>query len=524
MKILQLGKFYPIRGGVEKVMYDLTLGISGRNIRCDMLCAATENHPPGVIQLNDYAQLICVPALFKLSATMISPAMIFKLRKIQRAYHIIHIHHPDPMACLALFFSGYTGKVVLHWHSDILKQKMLLKLYQSLQRWMIRRANVIVGTTPVYVQQSPFLRKVQGKISHIPIGIKPLMAEPDAVQQIKQQYAGRKIVFSLGRLVEYKGYEYLIKAAAYLDDYYMILIGGDGPLKAQLQQLIEQLGVGRKVELLGFIPDNKVIEAYFMACDVFCLSSIWKTEAFGIVQIEAMSCGKPVVATHIDGSGVSWVNEDNVSGYNVASQNPEALAKAIVRILSDDQQYAKLAAGARRRYEEMFTEEKMVDKSIQLYQDILGRKIVLPNEAYFREVKALLDDGKQVRIPIKGKSMRPFIQNKDTVELVPAGDRAIRWGMVVLAWSEQYGIILHRVAFRKKEHVWLIGDAHSKQFEKVMVKDVWAITETAYRRGKKLKLNSFRRRCAVVCWFLALPFRGILLRLYDKLNHKKYER
>jgi rhamnosyl/mannosyltransferase len=371
MKILQIGKFYPIHGGVEKVMYDLSIGLSQRNIHCDMLCTVTKRQKPGIIQVNEYARILCMPVWIKLFATMISPAMIAKLRKIQSEYDIIHIHHPDPMACLALFFSGYKGKVVLHWHSDILKQQILLKLYGPLQRWLIERADVIVGTTPVYVQLSPFLQQVQDKVTSIAIGVKPLKAKPDQTNRIREQYAGKKIIFSLGRLVEYKGYEYLIKAARYMDDDYMVLIGGSGPLKIELQRLIDELGVNKKVELLGFVPAED-LAAYFMACDVFCLSSIWKTEAFGIVQIEAMSCGKPVVTTRIAGSGVDWVNANGISGYNVEPQNPEALAKAVRELLSDSQQYAKFSARARVRYQTMFTQQKMVDSCLKLYNDILS--------------------------------------------------------------------------------------------------------------------------------------------------------
>ena len=520
MRILQIGKFYPIRGGVEKVMYDLTLGLSGRDIRCDMLCAAAEKHPSGTFPLNKYAQLLCMPVWVKSSGTMISPAMILRLRKIRRKYDIIHIHHPDPMACLALFLSGYKGKVILHWHSDILKQKMWLKLYRPLQRWLIRRADMIVGTTPVYVQQSPYLQKVRKKTNYIPIGIDELSADPELVTRFKERYAGKKIIFSLGRLVAYKGYEYLIKAALHLDDTYVILIGGEGPLKDELLQLIDRLGVGEKVALLGFIPEEKEMAAYFMACDVFCLSSIWKTEAFGIVQIEAMSCGKPVVATRIAESGVSWVNDDGVSGYNVEPQNSKALAEAIERIVSDSQHYAELSAGARQRYETIFTKAKMVDKCIQLYHDLLGKTIALPNESFFVEVKALLDEGKQVRIPVKGRSMRPSLQDGDTVELTPVTGRTIHWGEIVLACIDTNHFVLHRVVFKKKDELWLMGDAHSRQKEQITLDDVWAVTTTAYRKGRMRKLDSFWRRCAVVCWFLAMPFRGFLLKIYDKLNQK----
>jgi hypothetical protein len=397
---------------------------------------------------------------------------------------------------------------------------MLLKLYQPLQRWLIRRADVIAGTTPVYVQQSPFLRHAQGKTTDIPIGINELISTPDLVAHVKERYAGKKIVFSLGRFVEYKGFEYLIDAARYLNDSYVILIGGTGPLKNKLQQQVEKSGVTGRVELLGFIPDEQQTAAYFMACDVFCLSSIWKTEAFGIVQIEAMSCGKPVVATRIQGSGVSWVNADGVSGYNVEPQHAQALAEAIERIVSDSQRYEELSAGARERYETMFTQEKMVDKCLQLYDELIGKTISLPNESFFKEVKALLDEGKHVHIPVKGKSMRPFLHDGDTVVLSPVCEHPVRWGRIVLARTVMRSYVLHRVVFRRKEKLWLMGDAYSRQKEQIAEKDILAVTTLVVRKGKELKLDSFGMRCMVAIWFLMLPVRGYLIRIYDKLNRK----
>ncbi|MDR1683089.1 MAG: glycosyltransferase [Candidatus Symbiothrix sp.] len=371
MKILQIGKFYPVRGGVEKVMYDIMLGLSRQKVHCDMLCATIEDQKPGIVQINPYGRLVCVKTLRKVAATTIAPAMISTLRKIKNDYDIIHIHHPDPMACLALFLSGYKGKVVLHWHSDILKQKTFLKLYSPLQKWLIKRADAITGTTPVYVKESTFLAAVQEKVDFIPIGINPIVATVDGAKEIRRRYDGRKIIFSLGRLVEYKGYEYLVKAARYLSDDFVVVIGGTGPLRNELLQLIETLGVENRVELIGFVRDEDV-PSYFAACDVFCLSSIWKTEAFAIVQIEAMSCGKPVVSTRIAGSGVGWVNANKVSGLTVEPEDEKALADAIIAILSNETYYKKLSEGAKHRYEEMFTEQNMVDKCLSLYKRLLA--------------------------------------------------------------------------------------------------------------------------------------------------------
>ncbi|MGM1429701.1 glycosyltransferase [Sphingobacterium lactis] len=371
MRILQVGKFYPIRGGVEKVMYDLMEGLSSKGIACDMLCASTEDYPAGIYPLNPHANLIVVATKIKAAATMLAPDMIGKLRKIAKDYDIIHIHHPDPMATLALFLSGYKGKVVLHWHSDILKQKTLLKLYKPLQDWLIKRADIIVGTTPIYVAQSKFLQKFQHKVDYIPIGINPISADKLAIESLRNKYKDKTIVFSLGRLVEYKGYEYLIKAMEFLDDSYHLIIGGTGPLHSELKELIANKNLGHKVELLGFVQDEDV-PTYFAACDIFCLSSILKTEAFAIVQIEAMSCGKPVVSTNIPESGVAWVNKNNVSGLVVDIENGAEIAQAVQAIMLNRETYDRFSEGSYQRFQDNFTLEKMVDKSLQIYNKILG--------------------------------------------------------------------------------------------------------------------------------------------------------
>jgi len=366
MRILQLGKFYPIRGGVEKVMFDLTLALSEKEIYCDMLCASTEDYVAGTIRLNNYAQIIVLKTRVKLAQTMIAPDMVSILRRVHSNYDVIHIHHPDPMASLALFLSGYKGKVVLHWHADILKQKNLLKLYKPLQDWLIRRANIIVGTTPVYVDHSPFLERVKRKIDYIPIGTLPLQYDKEKVAAIRARFGNRFLIFSLGRLVEYKGYEYLIRSALFLNDSYHIIIGGKGPLEADLRNLITELKVEDRVTLLGYVDDEEVGN-YFQAADIFCLSSIWKTEAFAIVQVEAMSCGKPVVCSYIPGSGVTWVNRNGVSGLVVDQRNPRALAEAFQKIFTDRSLHDELATGSKKRYETFFTRENMVQKCLEIY-------------------------------------------------------------------------------------------------------------------------------------------------------------
>lgn len=368
LSILQVGKFWPVRGGVEKVMYEFATGLSSRGISCDILTAACEGAGSRTT-LEGGARLFTCRTWRKVAATMIAPTMITQLRRLVNNYNVVHVHHPDPMAALALRLSGYKGKVVLHWHSDIAKQKQLLKFYMPLQDWLIRRADLVVGTTPVYINSSPYLRHARHKMTSLPIGIEPIAPDPDGAERLRRQYGGRRIVFALGRLVPYKGFEFLVKAAQYLDDSYAVLIGGVGPLEDNLYRLIAECHVTGRVRLLGYVPDDE-LPAYYTAATLFCLSSVQKTEAFGIVQVEAMSCGLPVVATNIPGSGTSWVNAHGVSGLNVKPRSAEQLADAIKAITGDAETYDRFSRQARQRYEQQFTKKMMIDNLLKIYETL----------------------------------------------------------------------------------------------------------------------------------------------------------
>lgn len=378
MKVLQLGKFYPVGGGVEKVMFDLCSGLSGRGIRCDMLCAKAAPDAPDVVPLGENGRVLTVGTWAKAAGTMLAPAMPFRLRRLLREerYDVVHVHHPDPMAALSLWLSGWKGKVVLHWHSDILSQKALLALYKPLQNWLIRRADLILGTTPVYLEQSPHLKgaRERGQRSaSMPIGIRPVVSTGSdpvlarRVAALRDSLGGRNIIFSLGRLVPYKGFSDLVKAAAMLPDDCVVVIGGGGPLEAQLRAEVNNLGLTDKVKLLSRVPDED-IPLWFNACDLFCMSSVWKTEAFGIVQIEAMSVGRPVVATKIPESGVSWVNKEGVSGLNAEPGNPESLAACIMAVLADRERFGR---GAAELFDERYTFDRMLDSCLAFYNSLL---------------------------------------------------------------------------------------------------------------------------------------------------------
>ena len=359
-------------------MWDLTENLPLAGVPCDMLCAilpkdgadpshaafARQTKEALVLELPGGGRVFCVKALAKKAATMLSPAMVRWLRRHATEYDLIHVHHPDPMAALALRLSGYKGKVVLHWHSDILSQKLLMQFYRPLQSWLVRRACKIVGTTPVYVAQSPWLQKWQEKCTFVPIGIAPVQKADASL--VRGRYPCQRLILSIGRLVPYKGYRYLVEAAALLPEGWKVVIGGMGPLREELLAQIHALGLEGKVELAGYLPQEE-IPAWFAACDAFVLCSVMKTEAFGIVQLEAFSCGKPVVATKIPESGVSWVNADGVSGRNVEPGSARELAEAILEVVKGQE---TLGRGARERFEALFTVETMIEQIKQIYEKV----------------------------------------------------------------------------------------------------------------------------------------------------------
>lgn len=353
-------------------MYDLILGLSDRGVDCDMMCAETNGFGKER-NLDTGARILSFHTWAKVASTTIAPSMVNTLWEKASEYDLIHVHHPDPMAAFALRMSGYKGPVVLHWHADILKSAWMMKLYEPLQEWLLHRADAIITTSPIIAEDSSALARYHNKVRVIPIGINPIAEDPVGAALIRDELGYRKIVFSLGRLVAYKGFQHLINAAALLPKDYVVVIGGDGPLRGKLEKLRDATGLRERIVFKGNIPDEQ-LPAFYTACDVFCLPSIMKTEAFGIVQIEAMSLGKPIVATKIEGSGTSWVNADGVSGLNVNPGSSLELAMSIYSIVKNPIRYYEYSVGAKERFDKEFTLTLMVDRCYSLYTDLINNK------------------------------------------------------------------------------------------------------------------------------------------------------
>lgn len=371
MKVLQISKFYPpIMGGIESVTWELTEGLTRAGLRTDVLCS---NQNPATIRDRFPAgyDVLRAGSLGMLLSTSMAPAMLHHAHRMAAGCDVIHVHMPDPMAAVAIWATRPKAALVVHWHSDVIQQRKALKFYEPLQDWLLARADAIVATSQAYADASEPLQRWRAKVAVIPIGISDnrTQACSEKAQAIRQRFHGRRMVFSLGRMTYYKGFDILIEAAAGLPDDCVVVIGGEGELLENFRSMVRRRGLTGKVHLIGHINDDE-LASYFEACDVFCLSSTVRAEAYGVAILEAMVMGKPIVASDITGSGVPWVNVNGCTGYNVPVGQPKPLADALLRLLADASLREALGAAARQRYLQDFNADRMTHRMVDLYKQL----------------------------------------------------------------------------------------------------------------------------------------------------------
>jgi len=365
MRILQIGKYYhPYKGGIETLVKDLSEKLIQEGFETTVIVFNDKNKTE--ISILNGIKVIRCSTLFKIASQPISLSyclMIFKLIKLN---DLVHLHLPNILSMLTIFFIPKRKiNLIVHWHSDIVSQVVLNKLLMPFQKSVLKKAKAVVVTSPQYYKGSTPLKTCIEKLLVIPNSFKNNTnneyEKNDDILQIN-----KKIVLSVGRLVEYKGFKYLIRAAKLLPDNYIVYIAGFGPLSYALKKEIIDNNLQTKVKLLGRVTSDELVE-YYKACSVFVLPSISRAEAFGIVMIEAMSFSKPVVATNIENSGVNWVNEHNVTGLNVAIENEQELAEAILKITCDPILNQKYSSNAYSKANTFFSIDIVAQQIKNLY-------------------------------------------------------------------------------------------------------------------------------------------------------------
>jgi len=278
----------------------------------------------------------------------------------------VHLHLPNPGAAAAYLMSRHKGRLVVTHHSDILGRKHLRKLCDGMVRRVMEQASVIIVTSLRYAQTSIELAPFLEKCRVVPLGLDPGPRErrqPARSRQIRDRFGG-SLVVAIGRLVPYKGFEYLIRAMALVAG--NLVIVGSGPLRGRLENLVTQLQVADRVHLLGNVDD---LQPFYEAADIVVVPSITRAEAFGMVQLEAMARGRPVINTNLD-SGVPEVSLHGKTGLTVPPADESALAEAIDRLLGDAAARQRFGTAARLRVLKEFDIDTMVRRTVDLYQGI----------------------------------------------------------------------------------------------------------------------------------------------------------
>src|SRR5580704_12425705 len=364
LSVLHVGKFYPPHmGGIETHLQALCGAL--RN-HADVRVIVSSDDRNTVEELVDSVPVARLGTLLTAFSTSISPAMVSRIRN--SGAELVHIQLPNPAAVLAYLASGHRGRLVVTYHSDTVKQKILGRMFEPLLHAALRRSAAIIATSPNYVATSPVLQAFRDRCHVIPYGIDTAQFEqcsPEAVRSVRERL-GDRLVISVGRLVYYKGFDVVIRGGA--DVRGKLVIVGEGPLRSELQSLAARLGVTDKVVFAGEV-NNAGVMPYYHAADLFALASVARSEAFGIVQIEAMAAGLPVVNTSLD-SGVPFVSLDGQTGLTVPPGDSQALAAALNRLLDDQGLRHSLGQAGVLRARQEFSLDTMLRRTLALYQTV----------------------------------------------------------------------------------------------------------------------------------------------------------
>lgn len=369
MKVLQLGKFYPpVKGGMETILA-LISERTAQHVQNRVLVAnssaSTIEERHGSVEVRRSA------ALTRIGAVAVCPRMPFELAREDA--DLIVLHEPNPMALVAYFLARPRGRLIVWYHSDVIRPSWRYRLfYRPFLRFALSRAVRIVVSSPTLGRSAPELQDFQAKCAVIPFGVEPRNFDAsDAIltraSEIRRE-VNQPIVLFVGRLVPYKGVDVLLEALTGLNACGLIV--GDGPLRTALEARARELDLAGRVRFLGSVASDE-LAAVYRACNVFVLPSVTRQEAFGVVQLEAMAAGKPVVSTDV-GTGVGWVNRHGETGYVVPPRDPVALREALRRILADPTLQKSMGDAAARRVRSTFTLERMIDETLALYRDVMA--------------------------------------------------------------------------------------------------------------------------------------------------------
>lgn len=371
IKILHLGKYYPPKyGGIETVSKQI-VEHSGKDFFNTIIFFGKKNKK----EKHSNFKKIETKTLFKIFSQPFSFNYIIETISQIKYHDLIHLHCPNILAYLAIILSfifnkNHKKKLIIHWHSDIINQKFLYIFIKPIETLILKKATRIISSSEEYLVSSNAISKYFYKTIIVPYGseINNQIASGTFKNKINKICKNKKIVLSVGRNVIYKGYIYLIESLEYLDKDTIIIIAGNNfkNIKNSINDkrlfIFENLSSGE-------------INYLFSISDLFCLPSISRAEAFGIVLIEALSHKLPLITTDIKGSGINSVNIKNVTGLICRKENSIELAKSINYIFKNPNVKKQFSMNSYKRYLTNFKSILFIKKIEMLYKNEIKAKV-----------------------------------------------------------------------------------------------------------------------------------------------------
>jgi lipopolysaccharide/colanic/teichoic acid biosynthesis glycosyltransferase len=376
VRVVHVGKFYPpVPGGMERVIQGLCEGERALGVDSRALVVSTERET--VADSVNGVPVQRAASWLRVGSVWLSPALVSLLARVRS--DLLVFHEPNPMALLAYAIARPRQRLVVWYHSEVVRPLWRYRaFYHPFVSVALRRASRIIVSSPALKQHARALAQYQDRTAIVPFGLPNPEFDAAADSVIAAVHARWKgpVVLFVGRLVPYKGVDVLLRAMTNVPA--ALVIVGDGPLRAALAEQASTLGISDRVFFLGALPED-TLARWYQDCDVLALPSTTRAEAFGLVQLEAMARGKPVVSTRLD-SGVPWVNQDGITGFTVNAGDPEALRQAIVKILETPELRERMGRAARARFLQCFTRGRMVEQTADLYERVMSepQPLVLP--------------------------------------------------------------------------------------------------------------------------------------------------
>lgn len=371
MRVLHLFKtYYPeSMGGIEQVIFQLCQSCRAHGIEGEVLTLSANPLPERVQVGSHWVQRARLD--LNLASTGFSRDALAQFRLRARHADLIHYHFPWPFMDLLHFAAGLRKPTLLTYHSDIVRQKMLLRLYRPLMHRFLSSVDTIVTASPNYLETSRVLARYRDKTQVVPYGLDRQSypaASPDVLEGWRTRFPAGFFLF-VGVMRYYKGLHILLEACQ--SSHYPVLIVGAGPLESALREQAQRLRLGN-VHFLGALPDADKI-ALLQLSRALVFPSHLRSEAFGISLLEGAMFGKPMISSEI-GTGTSYINNHGETGLVVPPGDAAALRQAMDRLWVDADMAARMGAAAQQRYEQLFTAARMGQRMAEVYQQVMARQ------------------------------------------------------------------------------------------------------------------------------------------------------